>query len=469
LSELTSESSPNFSLAPIPDPAFQPPISSDLPTVPSPRRWSFGTRLAFRFSFTYLLIYALGCGNATLWEVIPFHVGERLNDWTSWPFSHAAVWLGQHLFHLTGVAAALQDTGSGDTTLSWIGVGIMLAVAILSTFLWTAFAELRSPARRALAYPRLFFWFRLIIRLTLGVAMLGYGLAKLFPLQMAPPSLAVLNEPLGNTSPMTLLWTLIGLYPVYEMICGAAEVTAGILILFRRTGLLGELLTAFLATNIVLYNFCFDVPVKLYAAHLVLMAIALIVPDAQSLINFFFLHRPCKPIDGWVKPARRYGLRAETISVVVVLLLAVVPSVIGLSHTYARQLASQRHSPPITGEWHLVTATQPFLTGDGVPLVDVFFEPTGRVMLRSSDGVLWRAGAHLDDKKHTLQLFHEGADGPPPVYAMTQSDPTRLLLTPIGEDVKKNGTLTLVRVPLPTHYPLEDRGFHWVNEWGLER
>jgi hypothetical protein len=199
------------------------------------------------------------------------------------------------------------------------------------------------------------------------------------------------------------------------------------------------------------------------------MSIALIVPDAQSLINFFFLHRPCKPIDGWVKPARRYGLRAETISVVVVLLLAVVPSVIGLSHTYARQLASQRHPPPITGEWHLVTATQPFLTGDGVPLVDVFFEPTGRVMLRSSDGVLWRAGAHLDDKKHTLQLFHEGADGPPPVYAMTQSDPTRLLLTPIGEDVKKNGTLTLVRVPLPTHYPLEDRGFHWVNEWGLER
>ena len=205
----------------------------------------------------------------------------------------------------------------------------MLVVAILLRHLWTALAELRSPARRSLAYPRLFFWFRLIIRLTLGVAMLNYGFAKVFPLQMSPPSLAVLNEPLGNTSPMTLLWTLIGLNPVYEIICGAAELSAGMLILFRRTGLLGELLTAFLTTNIVLYNFCYDVPVKIYAAHLLLMSIALIVPDMPALFNFFFLHRPSKPVDGWVKPARRYGLRAETITAIAVLLLAALPHVFG--------------------------------------------------------------------------------------------------------------------------------------------
>jgi hypothetical protein len=311
LSELTPDASPDFSHESIPDPSFQPAASQDMPILPNPRRWSFATRLAFRFAFCYLMIYALGSGNATLWEVIPFHIGEHLEDWTSWPFFNGAQWLGQHLFHLTGVGAKLHGTGSGDTILNWIAVGIMLVVAILLTLIWTALAELRSPARRSLAYPRLFFWFRLILRLTLGVAMIGYGLAKLFPLQMPPPSLAVLNEPLGNTSPMTMLWTLLGLNPVYEMICGAAEITAGILILFRRTGLLGELLTVFLATNIVLYNFCFDVPVKLYAAHLVLMSIALIVPDMPSLINFFFLHRPCKPIDGWVKPARRYGLASR--------------------------------------------------------------------------------------------------------------------------------------------------------------
>jgi hypothetical protein len=297
--------------------------------------------------------------------------------------------------------------------------------------------------------------------------MIGYGLAKLFPLQMAPPSLAVLNEPLGNTSPMTMLWTLIGLNPAYQMICGAAELTAGILILFRRTGLLGELLTAFLATNIVLYNFCYDVPVKLYAAHLVLMSLALIVPDMPGLFNFFFLHRPCKPIDGWVKPARRYGMRAETICVVVALLLAVLPPAFQMQKGYAQQLANERNPPPLIGQWHLASATKPYLTGDGLPLTDIFLEPTGRTMLRDSSTVLWRAGVHVDDKKHTLRLGTEFND--PIVYAMTQPDPTHMVLTPTGKDAKNDGTLTLARVPLPSHYPLEDRGFHFVNEWGLER
>jgi hypothetical protein len=52
---------------------------------------------------------------------------------------------------------------------------------------------------------------------------------------------------------------------------------------------------------------------------------------------------------------------------------------------------------------------------------------------------------------------------------MTQPDFTHLVLKPIGDAAKTAGTLTLVRVPLPSHYPLEDRGFHFVNEWGLER
>jgi len=435
--------------------------------VPAPARWSVGTCVAFRFGFCYLMIYALCCGNACIWEVIPFHVGEHLEDWASWPFFHAAQWLGQHWFHLTGVGAKLHDTGSGDTILNWIAVGIMLAVAIVAGLLWTVLD------RKSTAYPRLFFWFRLTLRLTLGYAMLNYGFAKLFPLQMAPPSLAVLNEPLGNTSPMTMLWTLIGLNPVYEMICGAAEVAAGVLILFRRTALLGALLTAFLTTNIVLYNFCFDVPVKLYAAHLLLMSIAVLAPDMRGLCNFFLLHRPCTPVYGWTKPARRYGLRVETLVTAVVLLLVAAQGAVQLYGGYSQQLANERHPSPYTGQWHVDSATlngqpKPVLTGDGLPMTDIFLEPSGRAMLRDSATVLWRGGVHVDDKKHTLRLGSESFDQTL-VYAMAQPDPTHMILTPTGKDAKTVGTLILTRVPLPAHYPLLERGFHWVNEWGLER
>jgi hypothetical protein len=272
---------------------------------------------------------------------------------------------------------------------------------------------------------------------------------------------------------MTMLWTLIGLNRVYEMICGAAEVTGGVLILFRRTTLLGALLTAFLTTNVVLYNFCFDVPVKIYAAHLLLMSIAVLAPDMRGLWNYFILHKPCIPVYGWTKPARRYGLRVETVITAVVLLLVATQGAVVLYGGYRQQVASERRPSPYTGQWHVDSATlngqpKPLLTGDGLPMTDIFLEPSGRAMLRDSATVLWRAGVHIDEKTHTLRIGSEILDHPI-VYAMAQPDPARIILTPTGSDANSAGTITLTRVPLPTHYPLLERGFHFVNEWGLER
>ncbi len=470
-SDTTSDTTANSILTPALALDDVPAVEPVPATAAPPARWSFATRLAFRLAFCYLMMYALCCGNATLWSVIPW-LGGRISYWLAWPFRHAGQWLAQHLFHLTGVGAKLHGGGSGDRAIDWIAMGVMLAVAIAATLLWTALDEFPRNKRRN-AYPKLFRWFRFTLRLALGVAMLNYGFAKLFPLQMAPPSLAVLNEPLGNTSPMTMLWTLIGLSPVYEMVCGAAEIAGGLLVLFRRTALLGALLTAFLTTNIVLYNFCFDVPVKIYAAHLLLWSIALIVPDLSTLFGFFWRHEPSSLHTPWSPWSGRLGRRIETIAIAVVTFLVVGFTISQLAPFYSKQLASQRHPPALTGEWHVDSATlagkpTPYLTGDGLPMTAIYFEPSGRVMLRATDDVLWRAGDKIDDKKHTLQLFSAGHQDAA-VYAMTNPDPSHLVLTPTGKQARKDGALTLTRVPLPSHYPLLDRGFHLVNEWGLER
>ena len=441
-------------------------------SAPVPVRWTFGTRVAFRFALCYFMLYALCCGNATIWEIIPF-AGGYIDHWLSWPFAHAGQWLAQHWFHIQGVGAKLHYTGSGDTAIAWIAVGVMISVAVLATLLWTALD------RDSLAYPKLLRWFRFTLRLALGYAMVNYGLAKLFPLQMAPPSLAVLNEPFGNISPMTLLWTMIGYNPVYEMICGAAEAAGGVLILFRRTALAGALLIAFLTANIVLFNFFFDVPVKLYAAHLLLMSLVVIVPDMRALVGFFWRHRATAPTVPWAPWGRRtirllhVTLELENLIVAVVLLLVAGFASLKLGQGVLNQRVSMLHPAPLTGQWHVDSATlngqpKPFLTGDGLPMTDIFLEPSGRTMLRDSATVLWRAGVHVDDKDHTLILGSAGLDHPI-VYAIAQPDPAHLVLTPNGKDNKGDAVLTLTRVPLPTHYPLLDRGFHWVNEWGLER
>ncbi len=437
--------------------------------TPKPVRWSPLGRFGFRFAFCYLLIYAFGCGNATLWELIP-RIGQWISDTLSMAWALPGQYLAQHLFHITGVGAHLHQTGSGDTAINWIAVGLMLLTALVAALIWSALD------RRRLEYQTAAAWLRFLLRLALVFAMCNYGFAKLFPLQMAPPSLAVLNEPLGNSSPMTLLWTTIGLNPVYEVICGAAEVACAVLLFFRRTALAGALLTGFVMANVLLYNLFFDVPVKLYAAHLVLIAIAVIAPDLRALFNFFWRHTPAAPTGIWVPPAERRAFRIGTRIVEFFLLAMILLSLPNYYKGWAAQRASLRNPSPLTGEWRVdssvLTANghstpKPTLTGDGQPLTALFLEPSGRLMARSSDNVLWRGGVNFDAAKHTLNLFIMGTGAID--YALAQPDPTHLVLTPAGKDAAIQPTLQLTRVPLPTHYPLLDRGFHWVNEWGLER
>jgi hypothetical protein len=46
--------------------------------------------------------------------------------------------------------------------------------------------------------------------------------------------------------------------------------------------------------NIVALTFCYDVPVKLYSSHLLLMAVFLVAPDLRRLLNLVW-NRPTAP------------------------------------------------------------------------------------------------------------------------------------------------------------------------------
>jgi hypothetical protein len=52
-----------------------------------------------------------------------------------------------------------------------------------------------------------------------------------------------------------------------------------VLLLIRKTSLAGALLTTFVMTNLLLYNLFYDVPVKLFAAHLILFTLFIILTD----------------------------------------------------------------------------------------------------------------------------------------------------------------------------------------------
>src|ERR1044071_6897724 len=89
----------------------------------------------------------------------------------------------------------------------------------------------------------------------------------------------------GGTSPMRLMWAFMGYSLPYTVFAGLAEVTGGVLLLWRRTATLGALVVAIVMTNVVLMNLCYDVPVKLFSTLLLVFAIAIGLPDARRLLG----------------------------------------------------------------------------------------------------------------------------------------------------------------------------------------
>jgi hypothetical protein len=122
--------------------------------------------------------------------------------------------------------------------------------------------------------------------------LLTYGFAKVPPQQFTMPGADLLLRTYGDSSPMGLLWTFMGFSPAYTMFAGLAELVPGFLLLFRRTATLGALVGTATMLNVVVLNFCYDVPVKLFSAHLLAALVVIALPDVPRLVNLFVLNRP---------------------------------------------------------------------------------------------------------------------------------------------------------------------------------
>ncbi len=449
---------------------------------PKPVAWSGLERVGFRIAFIFFFCFVFLSGNGTVFSIFPV-IGDWIETGLTWPTNQLAVWLGQHVFHLTGIAAKWHPTGSGDTTLNWIAGGLFVLYALVGGAVWTAIAAARGSRR--MEYTTLNSWLRFAVRLTCGMFMLNYGLAKLYPLQMAPISIGILNEPVGNMSPMTFLWALIGMNPAYEMVCGFAEVVGGVLLLFRRTALMGALLSSFVMANVLLYNLFFDVPVKLFAMLLLSGCVFLTLQDLRAMFGFFWKHEPATAAGVWFPPISRKRWRVTTRVVEIVFMvgfMVAMPIFDGIGWWQGHKAAQVKS--PILGAWKLDAthkASGAFVTPEGAPTTDLYVDTVQRAFSRSTTGELWRTRLTLDDKAKTLKVRCYIED--PVTYSFAMPDADHLVLTSKapeppkaekGKPAEKPAPFTpevisLTRVPVPTHYPLLDRGFHLVNQWGLER
>lgn len=240
-------------------------------TAPEPApRWSWPTRIAFRFAFVYLVLYLPIATQGG------FPFTNQLYQWLVLGWNEVVAWTGHHVLHLAGEIAT-QQTGSGDRTWDWVQIFCIAALAVFGAAVWTALA-FRRPS-----HPHLHEWLRIAVRYVLALSLLMYGLAKVFPGQFAFPPAYWLVQTLGDSSPMRLLWAFMGYSKPYTIFAGVSEVLGGLLLLWRRTTSLGALVALAVMANVMMMNYCYDVPVKLLSTHLVALSLFLLLPDARRL------------------------------------------------------------------------------------------------------------------------------------------------------------------------------------------
>ena len=139
---------------------------------------------------------------------------------------------------------------------------------------------------------KLHYLIQVAVRYVLALVFVVYGFAKFYRTQLYEPLLTWQDTPAGQLSGFELTWTFFGTSYPYAIFIGLSQVACAILLLFRKTQLLGALGLLPIVGNIVFVNFAYDIPVKLNASVFLVMAAFLVLSEFGRLKAFFWDNGP---------------------------------------------------------------------------------------------------------------------------------------------------------------------------------
>ena len=145
--------------------------------------WSSSTKVAFRFVFSYFLLYMCPRAVGSLSQSAK---NETVLD-TIW---HSVVpWFGQHVLHINGDYREVAN-GSGDQLYDYVLLLLIVILAAVAAAVWS-WLDRKRPN-----YEVLYQWLRIVIRVTLAIMLMSYGCNKIFRTQFLEPSLMQLMQAL---------------------------------------------------------------------------------------------------------------------------------------------------------------------------------------------------------------------------------------------------------------------------------
>ena len=322
------------------------------------KSWKSWQKISFRFFFLFLILSSVLCWDLTVYFTV-VAVTQKERDLTSEykPLAGTFHWLDTHIFH-TGYDPKKHASFPQDNHFGEVFYLTLFLIAVLATVGWTVLDKRRPN------YNRLFYWFNVYMRYTLAITILGYGLIKLIPVQMSYPHIVDMTIPYGEQGLFNVLWNFMGVSPGYMILTGASEILAALLLLFRRTVVLGCIFMIFILVNVTAMNWFYNVPVKMFSAQLLFYALFLVAPFAKQLFQFFFKGAAT------VITVKEYTFQTKwkryllTTLMIVVPLAIIVLLTIGDSKRYIHQAADARKEKIYDVTAFVAKDTLPPLTTD---------------------------------------------------------------------------------------------------------
>jgi hypothetical protein len=224
-------------------------------------------------SFYFILLF---CLFYILFFPVPYYLLPNIGSWFTPILNPFIGWLGNFF----GIQEPFTHELWSDSTGHYLFTGFLILVSFLLALIFVLVSKKEIN-------PNLKKWFYTFLSYYLALTLLKYGADKIFKHQFYLPEPNTLYTPLGQLTPDMLFWSTMGSSYSYTVFSGIIEIIPALLLLFRKTRLLGALMSFAVLLNVVMLNFGFDITVKIYSLFLFCLTIILISPHLVALLNFF--------------------------------------------------------------------------------------------------------------------------------------------------------------------------------------
>lgn len=412
----------------------------------------FGILFITIYFFLYIIPFPL--------EWIPFHVGETISDVVDSFWQWLVLIIAKDVIRYPGEITT-RVNGSGDTIFHFFKLLVQGGTSFLVTFLLLVLDRNKRLFNRIKLLAPVYF------RYFLAFTLLSYGLAKVFPNQFWEPGLTDLLKPFGDISPMGLLWKFMGYSVPYIVFTGVLEVLAGTLILFRKTSKLGAILAFGIMLNVFVLNMCYDVPVKLFSFHLIVLSIIVLARDIKGVIDFFILNRPVNASE--FKPYFKGKKYVRFGSIIKGLFILFAVSIL-ISNNYKNQWKHGRKAqmPYLYGIYEVENF---IVNGDTIlPLLTDKYRWRRLVIDKFSSNITMMNGnllyvsSDVDTVNSTIQIKPYREES---TYNFKYKLSDSVL---VFNGLRDNDSLTIEFILRDvSEFYLNKRGFHWINEFPNNR